>query len=130
MIEPTDAAQLQTDTASEPTEVGVQAEHLIAFTGEPWAFWRWSGLRGAGFPAHMVLKVAVPTCAAAADEILAAESCWAIAIFLSWLMDVLLALLVRQTCRPLSLAASAACRDGSRSSTLVIADDIDYKHAP
>jgi hypothetical protein len=73
MIEPADAIQLQTDTALEPTEVYAQAEHLIAFTGEPWAFWRWSGLRGAGFPAHRVLKLAVPTCAAAADKILAAE---------------------------------------------------------
>ena len=59
--------------ALEPAEAYAPAEHLIAFTGEPWAFWRWSGLRGAGFPAHLVVKLAVPACAAAGDEILAAE---------------------------------------------------------
>ena len=73
MIEPAGASQLQTDAALEPSEVYALAKHLIAFTGEPWAFWRWSGLRGAGFPAYLVLKLAAPGCAAAADELLATE---------------------------------------------------------
>ena len=73
MIEPAAVSRLQTGTASEPAGDDVRAEHLLAFNGEPWAFWRLSGLRGAGLPAHWVLKLAAPGCAAAADALLAAE---------------------------------------------------------
>src|SRR6185295_19087432 len=36
--------------------------------------WRWIGLRGAGFPASEVLKLAAPDCADAADSLLEAEA--------------------------------------------------------
>jgi len=72
MTESIEATYVQPEAAS-PSDIKAPAAHLLGVTGEPWAFWRWSCLRGAGFPAHMVRKLAVPACAAAADEILAAE---------------------------------------------------------
>ena len=73
MIETTDSAGLR---AATPVELaGLDApDHLLAFAGEPWAFWRWSGLRGAGFPADLVLRLAVPACSQAADEVHAAQT--------------------------------------------------------
>ena len=47
--------------------------HLLPLAGEKWALWRCSGLRGAGFPASGVLRLAAPDCAAAADRLLDAE---------------------------------------------------------
>jgi hypothetical protein len=47
--------------------------HLTALPGQPWAIWRWACLRGAGFPAKLVLRLAAPDCARAADELLRAE---------------------------------------------------------
>src|SRR5215216_6746016 len=47
--------------------------HVIALSDKQWALWRWVGLRGAGFPTAMVLKLASPDSAAAADSILQAE---------------------------------------------------------
>ena len=41
--------------------------HLFKLPGGDWAVWRWMALRGAGFPASEVLKLAAPECAAAAD---------------------------------------------------------------
>ncbi|HEX6287624.1 MAG TPA: lantibiotic dehydratase [Herpetosiphonaceae bacterium] len=49
------------------------AEHLIRLPGEHWALWRWSGLRGAGFPAANVLDLADDVCAARADQLIDAE---------------------------------------------------------
>ncbi|HYP28705.1 MAG TPA: lantibiotic dehydratase, partial [Blastocatellia bacterium] len=48
-------------------------EHLERLPGGEWCLWRWAGLRGAGFAASEVLKLAAPACAAAADEVLRAE---------------------------------------------------------
>ena len=47
--------------------------HLLPLPGEKWALWRCAGLRGAGFPASGVLRLAAPECAAAADRLLDAE---------------------------------------------------------
>jgi hypothetical protein len=48
--------------------------HLVKLLGRHWAVWRWIALRGAGFPAREVLKLAAPECAAAADVLLEAEA--------------------------------------------------------
>lgn len=50
------------------------APHLLPFVDGQWAIWRQSCLRGAGFPAAQVLKLALPDCAAAADQIVDAEN--------------------------------------------------------
>lgn len=47
--------------------------HLLQIPGTPWAFWTWACLRGAGFPAHLTLSVAMEQCAAAADTLFEAE---------------------------------------------------------
>src|SRR5687767_2684291 len=49
------------------------SEHLIELPGSRWALWRWVGLRGAGFPASMALRLSAPQCAAAADRLGEAE---------------------------------------------------------
>src|SRR5262249_16121465 len=41
--------------------------HLIELSDREWALWRWIGLRGAGFPAAEVLRLAAPECAAKTD---------------------------------------------------------------
>ncbi|MDT5270747.1 MAG: hypothetical protein QOH49_2933 [Acidobacteriota bacterium] len=60
-----------------PTANGQQTkplpEHLIALPGGRWALWRCVGLRGAGFPASLVLKLSAPACAEAADQLMRAE---------------------------------------------------------
>src|SRR5215213_4772877 len=48
--------------------------HLVRLPGTGWALWRWISLRGAGFPANEVLKLAAPECAEAADALLEAEA--------------------------------------------------------
>lgn len=48
-------------------------EHLRHLPESDWALWRWSGLRGPGFPAALVLKLATPGCTADADRVLEAE---------------------------------------------------------
>lgn len=48
-------------------------EHLLPLWGEDWALWRTTALRGAGFPAEMVLGLAAPEASAAADAVAAAE---------------------------------------------------------
>ena len=48
--------------------------HLVEVAGTNWALWRWICLRGAGFPARDVLKLAVPECADAADAMFEAEA--------------------------------------------------------
>ncbi|HEX6292474.1 MAG TPA: lantibiotic dehydratase [Herpetosiphonaceae bacterium] len=48
--------------------------HLARLPGEQWAVWRWAGLRGAGFPANSVLKLADAACARTADETIDAEA--------------------------------------------------------
>lgn len=56
---------------SEP-ECSVLPAHLISLDAD-WALWRCVALRGAGFPANSVLRLAAPECASAADNVLAAE---------------------------------------------------------
>lgn len=47
--------------------------HLVGLGDGEWALWRWVGLRGAGFPARQVLRLAAPECAAGVDKLLDAE---------------------------------------------------------
>jgi hypothetical protein len=49
------------------------APHLVPLGNSSWAIWNWSCLRAAGFPAHKVLSLATPRCAAAADAVLVVE---------------------------------------------------------
>ncbi|MCB9419970.1 MAG: lantibiotic dehydratase [Ardenticatenaceae bacterium] len=49
------------------------SNHLKFLSDSPWALWRDVCVRGAGFPAQDVLKLAVPACAAAADALTDAE---------------------------------------------------------
>src|ERR1044072_7050173 len=53
-------------TVSEP-ECEVLPPHLISLDAD-WALWRCVALRGAGFPATSVLRLAAPECASAADR--------------------------------------------------------------
>lgn len=48
--------------------------HLTRLPGGPWRVWRQVGLRGAGFPADDVLRLAEPGCAAAADRLIEAAA--------------------------------------------------------
>lgn len=48
--------------------------HLTTLYGEEWAVWTWVCLRGAGFPCHLVQKLAAPSAAAAATEFIEAEA--------------------------------------------------------
>src|SRR6185312_6007931 len=48
--------------------------HLLALKGGRWALWRTLALRGAGFPAADVLKLADAACGAAADSVLEADA--------------------------------------------------------
>ena len=49
------------------------APHLIHVPGGEWSAWRCVGIRGAGFPASQVLKLASHECAEAGDELCKAE---------------------------------------------------------
>ena len=58
---------------NEPSSLRL-AEHLIGLPDSQWAFWRCVGLRGAGFPARGVLRLAAPEqLIRAADEVLHTE---------------------------------------------------------
>ena len=50
------------------------AEHLVALPGSEWNVWRWTCLRGAGFPASLVQRLAATEAAAAADALLDARA--------------------------------------------------------
>ncbi|HEX8335666.1 MAG TPA: lantibiotic dehydratase, partial [Pyrinomonadaceae bacterium] len=50
--------------------------HLIPLPGGPWTLWRTAGLRGAGFPASLVLELAAPECGRLADELTEAEEAY------------------------------------------------------
>jgi hypothetical protein len=47
--------------------------HLEAFVPCEWGIWRWFVLRGAGFPAEQIKRLAQPRCAAEADALISAE---------------------------------------------------------
>lgn len=55
------------------TVAAVLPEHLVALPGGTWALWRTLVLRGAGFPALQVLRLAAPAACAAADRVLRCE---------------------------------------------------------
>lgn len=48
-------------------------DHLIPLPGGRWAAWRWAGLRGAGFPAEHIFRLAASDCARAADAVIEAS---------------------------------------------------------
>ncbi|HEX8556617.1 MAG TPA: lantibiotic dehydratase [Pyrinomonadaceae bacterium] len=48
---------------------GPPPQHLLPLEEGQWAIWRLTCLRGAGFPASLVLRLAAPECAAAADRV-------------------------------------------------------------
>lgn len=48
-------------------------EHLTPLPDARWALWRWAGLRGAGFPADLPLRLGSRDCAEAADRLLEAR---------------------------------------------------------
>jgi hypothetical protein len=50
------------------------ADHLLLLPDTNWAIWKWTGLRGTGFPISQVLQLAMPTFAAKADLFLACEA--------------------------------------------------------
>jgi hypothetical protein len=58
----------------ETPDTGTFPPHLVPLPGERWGLWRWFCLRGAGFPARDILRLAAPSVAEAADRVLAAES--------------------------------------------------------
>jgi len=47
--------------------------HLACLVPSQWAIWRWFVLRGTGFPADRVIRLAAPVCASAADALISAE---------------------------------------------------------
>src|SRR5262245_62821812 len=55
-----------------PTGASLPA-HMVARFGADWSAWRWAVLRGAGFPADLVLTLAAPEAAASADALICAE---------------------------------------------------------
>jgi hypothetical protein len=65
---------LQSTVAKTVSSSPVLPQHLVALDRGQWFLWRCIGLRGAGFPANLLLKLSSASCAAAADECLAAEA--------------------------------------------------------
>jgi hypothetical protein len=47
--------------------------HLLTLGEGEWGLWKWAAVRGAGFEANGVLKLASPLCAASADKLIEAE---------------------------------------------------------
>lgn len=47
--------------------------HLETLVPLEWGIWRWFVLRGAGFPAEQINRLAQPDCAAAAGALIGAE---------------------------------------------------------
>ncbi len=58
---------------TDKTETTNLPSHLVPAGDGQWAFWRWVGLRGAGFPAAQVLELAAPECGQLADQLIQAE---------------------------------------------------------
>src|SRR5689334_22401770 len=72
---------LQTATSEASAAVGAAREapalanHLMRLPGsKEWALWRWLAVRGAGFPARLVHKLAQTGCAVAADRVFEAAA--------------------------------------------------------
>ncbi|MET0649243.1 MAG: lantibiotic dehydratase [Pyrinomonadaceae bacterium] len=68
------ATNVTAATVGEQAAANHLAPHLLPLEEGQWAVWRLTGLRGAGFPASMVLRLAAPECAAAADRLAEAEA--------------------------------------------------------
>ncbi|MDY7091389.1 MAG: lantibiotic dehydratase [Acidobacteriota bacterium] len=68
-----DRSHSQLVADAEDADTGTFPPHLEPLPGERWGLWRWFCLRGAGFPAREVLRLASPSVAEAADRVLAAE---------------------------------------------------------
>ena len=47
--------------------------HLETLVPDEWGIWRWFVLRGAGFPAELIHRLAQPGCAARADALILAK---------------------------------------------------------
>jgi hypothetical protein len=57
-------------TTTNQPQAAVARDHLVALPGNEWSLWRWVCLRGAGFPADGVLKLAAtPETISAAHEV-------------------------------------------------------------
>lgn len=63
----------ETTNAAAEAKRGNLPSHLVPLPDGQWAFWRWVGLRGAGFPAAQVLELAAPECGQLADQLIQAE---------------------------------------------------------
>ncbi|HWU87179.1 MAG TPA: hypothetical protein VN253_07890, partial [Kofleriaceae bacterium] len=48
-------------------------DHLHELSASGWSLWRWIFVRGAGFPAEMVLELEAPAACAALDRLLELE---------------------------------------------------------
>lgn len=60
-------------TVGQTSEPAALPSHLVGLQEGEWAAWRCIGLRGAGFPAEKVLRLAAPECAAVAERLMEAE---------------------------------------------------------
>ncbi|GAB4192327.1 MAG: hypothetical protein OHK0022_06430 [Roseiflexaceae bacterium] len=61
-------------SATEGCAPAVSPEHLCLLNGQRWGLWRWTALRGAGFPSEQVLQIAEPELSNAADRLIQAEA--------------------------------------------------------
>ncbi|MBA3823776.1 MAG: lantibiotic dehydratase [Ktedonobacterales bacterium] len=52
----------------------VFSDQHVALSARQWSLWRWSILRGAGFPVSEALRLAAPDCADAAERVLTSEA--------------------------------------------------------
>ena len=68
-----DSSVITSPAAGSDSEAISLPGHLVEFLDQEWALWRWVGLRGAGFPAVEVLRLAAPECAAKSDLLNQAE---------------------------------------------------------
>ncbi|MBA3824709.1 MAG: lantibiotic dehydratase [Ktedonobacterales bacterium] len=51
-----------------------QTDQHVQFSDSSWSIWRWTALRGTGFPVNQALRLASPACQTAAEECLHAEA--------------------------------------------------------
>jgi hypothetical protein len=52
----------------------VPPSHLVPIDGNEWAAWNWICVRGAGFPAHLLERLAAPLSLAAAEDLMNARA--------------------------------------------------------
>src|SRR5215470_10893289 len=61
-------------SASQTVSVAPSTEaHHVSLSDPSWTMWRWSVLRGTGFPSALPLQLSSPTCVAVADQFASAE---------------------------------------------------------